>query len=170
MAELNDLLEDALEDLLESNKEQPAETTEAKNKTKTTATKEEPSTSNVEDEIREHFERLAPRLEEEMQEGAVPQIFGMMQNLISKELLYPALKDLLPKFEDWLKKDLSEDDRQRYTKQKDLIREMVETFEDDSLTPQQMFERNLELMERMQALGSPPSDLTVPDGQNCSIM
>lgn len=175
MAELNDLLEDALDDLLQSNNESKQEETSKK--------QEQPSsTANVEEEIREHFERLAPQLQEEMlggggsgpgvggAEGAVPQIFGMMQNLISKELLYPALKDLLPKFEEWLKRDLSAEDRDRYGQQKDLIREMVEIFEDDSLTSQQMFERNLELMEKMQALGSPPQDLTVPDGQNCAII
>lgn len=105
---------------------------------------------------------------------SVPQIFEMMQTLLSKELLYKALKELLPKFEDWLEKNLatlSKDDRRRYKKQMSKIREIIDVFDDESLKDEEKFERNLELMEQMQSLGAPPEELTVPDGMSkCSIM
>jgi len=105
---------------------------------------------------------------------SVPQIFDLMQNLLSKELLYPALKDLAPKFEDWLQKNLahlSKEDRKRYKKQIRKIHEIIEVFDDETLDNQERFEKNLDLMEQMQALGAPPEELTVPEGMNrCSIM
>lgn len=105
---------------------------------------------------------------------SVPQIFDLMQNLLSKELLYPALSDLAPKFDQWLEKNLaslSKEDRRRYKKQVSKIKEIIEVFDDESLDDQERFEKNLELMEQMQALGAPPEELTVPEGMNrCSIM
>lgn len=105
---------------------------------------------------------------------SVPQIFDLMQNLLSKELLYPALKDLAPKFDEWLQKNLanlSKDDRRRYRKQINKIHEIIEVFDDETISDQERFEKNLELMEEMQALGAPPEELTVPEGMNrCSIL
>lgn len=105
---------------------------------------------------------------------SVPQIFDLMQNLLSKELLYPALKDLEPKFAEWMEKNLaklSKDDRRRYEKQMGKIREIIDVFDDESLQDKERFEKNLELMEQMQSYGAPPEELTVPDGMSrCSVM
>lgn len=136
-----------------------------------------------EEEMNKFFENMAKELEgikinpEEAQtkiNETVPQIFGLMQNLLSKELLYPALKDLSPKFDEWLLKNgqtLSNTDRTRFKDQKNIIDKIIEVFDDETLDNQQIFERNLDLMEKMQSLGSPPEELTVPGGpERCSIM
>lgn len=136
-----------------------------------------------EEEMNKFFENMAKELNsikinpEEAQtkiNETVPQIFDLMQNLLSKELLYPALKDLSPKFEEWLEKNsrnLSEKEVTRFKDQKNIIDEIIEVFDDESLDNQQRFERNLDLMEKMQSLGSPPEELTVPGGPDrCAIM
>lgn len=105
---------------------------------------------------------------------SVPQIFDLMQNLLSKELLYPALKDLAPKFQEWLQKNsttLSTEDKRRYKRQMAKINEIIDVFDDESLDSQERFEKNLELMEQMQTLGAPPEELTVPEGMSkCTVM
>lgn len=136
-----------------------------------------------EEQMNKFFENMAKELEgikinpEEAQSKineTVPQIFDLMQNLLSKELLYPALKDLSPKFDEWLEKNgqtLSAKEKTRFKEQKTIIDEIIEVFDDETLDNQQRFERNLDLMEKMQSLGSPPEELTVPGGpERCSIM
>lgn len=159
-----------------------------KNKSKkssnvTSAPKASQSGMIDEDEMNRFFESMTAQLNdiridpEEAREEinkSVPQIFDLMQNLLSKELLYPALTDLMPKFDEWMVKNdshLSDEDKQRYNDQRNIIKEMIHVFDDESLEASERFERNLNLMERMQSLGSPPSELTVPGGMDkCSIM
>lgn len=139
-----------------------------------------------EEEMNRFFETMTAQLKAELPKidpeeartklttETVPQLFDLMQNLLSKELLYPALKDLSPKFEEWLEKNrptLSKADRKRFRKQKDIINEIIYVFDDESLGDQERFEKNLDLMEKMQSLGSPPEELTVPEGMGkCSVM
>lgn len=139
-----------------------------------------------EEEMNRFFETMTAQLKAELPKidpeeaqaklttETVPQLFDLMQNLLSKELLYPALKDLAPKFEEWLEKNrpnLSKSDKKRYRKQKDIINEIINVFDDESLGDQERFEKNLDLMEKMQSLGSPPEELTVPEGMGkCSVM
>lgn len=139
-----------------------------------------------EEEMNRFFETMTAQLKAELPKidpeeartklttETVPQLFDLMQNLLSKELLYPALKDLSPKFEEWLEKNrpnLSKADKKRFRKQKDIINEIIYVFDDESLGDQERFEKNLDLMEKMQSLGSPPEELTVPEGMGkCSVM
>lgn len=49
-----------------------------------------------------------------------PFMQGMMQSLLSKDVLYPPLKDLVDKYPDWLdekKSSLASVDFERYTRQ-----------------------------------------------------
>lgn len=143
------------------------------------------STSDIDEEMNRFFASMTEKLKTELPKidpseaqarisESVPQIFDLMQNLLSKELLYPALKDLSPKFEEWLQKNLatlSKNDRRRYKGQLSKIHAIIDVFDDESLEDQERFEKNLELMEQMQSLGAPPEELTVPDGMSkCSIM
>lgn len=168
---LNDLLDDALNDLLGDDEK------EVKGKENPVGVDEE--------EMNKFFENMAAQLKAELPtidpkeaqakiNESVPQIFDLMQNLLSKELLYPALKDLSPKFDEWLQKNtvnLSKADKKRYKKQRDIINEIIYVFDDETLDAQERFEKNLDLMEKMQTLGSPPKELTVPEGMSkCSIM
>lgn len=130
--------------------------------------------ASMTEKLRSELPQMDPREVQAQLSDSVPQIFDLMQNLLSKELLYPALKDLEPKFKEWLERNLAtlgKDDRRRYKKQMGKIREIIQVFDDESLEDQERFEKNLELMEQMQSYGAPPEELTVPDGMSkCSIM
>lgn len=103
----------------------------------------------------------------------MPLITNMMQNLLSKEVLYPALKDLTVRYPEWLeehKGDLKEDEISRYEKQLDLMRNVCQEFEAESSedldsVKNERFQRILSLMQQMQECGSPPKELVgdVPD-------
>ncbi|XP_038219845.1 peroxisomal biogenesis factor 19 [Zerene cesonia] len=67
----------------------------------------------------------------------VPFMQGMMQSLLSKEVLYPSLKELVDKYPAWL----------------DANRGKIEAKE------LERFEKQQELMQRMQDLGQPPTEL-----------
>lgn len=197
---LNNLLEDALTDLLDDSQEvgqAKVEVVEDVEKianidpkcSKTSETmkpkKKAPKAGPVDEEEMDRFfanmtEQLKadlPKLDPEEAQAkineSVPQIFDLMQNLLSKELLYPALNDLSPKYDEWFQKHqskLSKSDKKRYSKQRDLIKEIITNFDDESMDTQNKFVKNLDLMEQMQSLGPPPDELTVPGGPKCPIM
>lgn len=195
---LNELLDDALDDLLIDNDagdEEPTPAAATTTTTKVDTTSVGPSTKKGsqsdhdkafdEEEMNRFFANMTEQLKKELPKidpseaqarinESVPQIFDLMQNLLSKELLYPALKDLAPKFEEWLEKNsltLSKEDKRRYKKQIGKINEIIDVFDNESLDAQERFEKNLDLMEQMQSLGSPPEELTVPEGMSkCSII
>ncbi|XP_014216502.1 peroxisomal biogenesis factor 19 [Copidosoma floridanum] len=97
----------------------------------------------------------------------LPFMQGMMQSLLSKDVLYPSLKDIIDKYPAWLdekKSTLSPADFTRYEKQFELMqnvcKELEEEKEDDSEeVKRQRFEKTLSLMQEMQAYGQPPDDL-----------
>lgn len=192
-SELSKLLDEALDDLLDGKskceKQKPLETKEQVDLKEALNLKESlekiSEVGGVDDDMNKFFEELNAKLQSgEIQmdpneakarlDESVPQIFDMMQSLLSKELLLPALNDLLPKFNLWLDEksaSLSKADRKRYRKQCSVIKEILNVFDDETLDDKEKFERNMNLMEKMQSLGSPPDDLVVPtDGLNrCSI-
>jgi len=94
-------------------------------------------------------------------------ITNMMQNFLSKELLYPALKDLSGKYPEWLtenKDKISSDDLRRYERQLDLMENVCKEYEeeqesDSAQVKQDRFKRILDLMQEMQKCGAPPTDL-----------
>lgn len=65
-----------------------------------------------------------------LEEGAgdiLPFMQGMMQSLLSKEILYPSLKELVDKYPEWLEQKratLPSSDLQRYTKQLELMQKV----------------------------------------------
>ncbi|CAG2174485.1 unnamed protein product [Oppiella nova] len=103
----------------------------------------------------------------------VPLMTNMMQNLLSKELLYPALSELAEKYPIYLsenKDSLSAEDLKRYTKQMELMKEVCNEFdaekpEDSESVKKERFQRILSVMQAMQNCGSPPTQLIgdVPD-------
>lgn len=57
----------------------------------------------------------------------LPFMQGMMEHLLSKEILYPSLKELSDKYPAWLeehKGTLNSSDLQRYTKQSELMQKV----------------------------------------------
>lgn len=129
--------------------------------------------ANMTEQLKAELPKIDPEDAQAKINESFPQIIDLMQNLLSKELLYPALKDLSPKFDQWLErkdKDLTKGEKKRYKKQKDIINEIIATFDDENVDDQDKFVKNLELMEQMQSLGAPPEELTVPGQPKCPIM
>jgi hypothetical protein len=60
---------------------------------------------------------------------------GMMEQLVTKEILYQPMKDLDDQFPPWLEKNkekVSKEDMERYTKQRSLVAEIVAKFEEST--------------------------------------
>lgn len=125
----------------------------------------------------------------EGQNTFLPFMQGMMQSLLSKEVLYPSLKEILEKFPGWLQENdqkLSKEDKERFIKQKELMEEVCKELEgekeDDSVDVRRTrFEKVLTLMQKLQDYGQPPADLVgdvgpdlqmgqLPNGEQCNLM
>ncbi|XP_047038638.1 peroxisomal biogenesis factor 19 [Helicoverpa zea] len=121
----------------------------------------------------------------------VPFMQGMMQSLLSKEVLYPSLKDLVDKYPTWLaenKGKIEQSEYERFEKQQKLMEQVCSELEpeqesDPDDVKRKRFEVVLELMQKMQDLGQPPTELVgdigvpphgfaapAPDASQCSIM
>ncbi|XP_061728065.1 peroxisomal biogenesis factor 19 [Cydia pomonella] len=127
----------------------------------------------------------------ENQEGNMflPFMQGMMQSLLSKEVLYPSLKELVDKYPAWLEENkgkVPQDDYDRYCRQQELMQQVCAELEPEQETDpedvkRKRFEVVLELMQKMQDLGQPPTELVgelgapppglaAPDNAQCRLM
>jgi peroxin-19 len=104
-------------------------------------------------------------------DGIPSMLEGLMSQLMSKEVLYEPLKEINDKFPDYLSKNasqLTDEQKTRYEKQKALASRIVELFEKPNYSESDMKMKAeiLDLMNQMQALGSPPSEIMgpLPDG------
>ncbi|KAL5532238.1 PEX19 [Sanghuangporus sanghuang] len=91
----------------------------------------------------------------------------MMQQLMSKEVLYEPLKELHDKFPGYLSENeqkLSSEDKTRYQNQMTRISAIVKIFEDPSYKEdnQEKGTQIVSLMNEMQSFGSPPSEIMGP--------
>lgn len=101
------------------------------------------------------------------QNGFIPFMQGMMQSLLSKEVLYPSLKDILEKFPEWLRENESKitpEEKERYQSQQKLMEDVCKELEsendaDGADMKRQRFEKVLNLMQKLQDYGQPPPDL-----------
>ncbi|KAL4711373.1 hypothetical protein ACJJTC_019214 [Scirpophaga incertulas] len=122
----------------------------------------------------------------------VPFMQGMMQSLLSKEVLYPSLKELIDKYPAWLaenKGKIEQSEYERFEQQLELMQKVCTELEpeqesDPEDVKRKRFETVLELMQKMQDLGQPPTELvgdigsppqgfappTGQDAAQCSIM
>lgn len=97
----------------------------------------------------------------------LPLMQGMMQNLLSKDVLYPALKDLREKYPGWLednKVSLTSEEFARYDNQYKVVGRICSEYEAESSSDsddvrKKRFEKLLGLMQQMQECGQPPSEL-----------
>ncbi|KAI2667720.1 Peroxisomal biogenesis factor 19 [Labeo rohita] len=100
----------------------------------------------------------------------LPIMQSIMQNLLSKEVLYPSLKEITEKYPEWLesnKQSLPTDQFTRYEQQYKIMGEICTQFEKDG-DKDSTFENILELMQKLQDLGQPPKELAgeAPPGLN----
>lgn len=125
----------------------------------------------------------------------LPFMQGMMQSLLSAEVLLPSLKELSSKYPAWLSENsstLGAEDKERYENQLKLMKEVCSELEkekaDDSAdVKKERFNIVLDRMQKMQELGQPPAEIlgegaenvvpnlaTNPDGslnnEQCSLM
>lgn len=120
-------------------------------------------------------------------EDMLPMLMQFMQPLLSKEVLYPSIKDLCNKYPKWLEDNEPTSDKEefeRYTKMYDYVKEVRDHLEnqqdtDDEVTKMRKFKELMELLKKMQECGQPPDELLrdVADGNplpenngQCSLM
>ncbi|VEN61388.1 unnamed protein product [Callosobruchus maculatus] len=97
----------------------------------------------------------------------LPFMQGMMQGLLSKEVLGPSLQDFVEKFPEYIEKNkatLSPADVERYQKQKTLMEEVLtelnkESESDSNDVKKERFTKVLGLMQKLQDYGQPPPEL-----------
>nr|SZF06496.1 peroxisomal biogenesis factor 19 [Psoroptes ovis] len=119
----------------------------------------------------------------------MPLMSNIMENLLSKDFLYPTLSELRTKYPKYLsenQKSLSKDDYQRYENQLKIITKICEEFENDDYDDggnkddndeQQnrelktiRFNKILSLMQTMQTFGTPPQSLITNTSPNTEMM
>lgn len=104
----------------------------------------------------------------------MPLMSNIMENLLSKDFLYPTLSDLKEKYPGYLKENkdkIPNDDYVRYEKQFKIIVKICEEFdnENDDRNDEEKharFNRILALMQNMQSYGTPPPTLVSPTSLN----
>ncbi|KAL4657233.1 peroxisomal biogenesis factor 19 [Arapaima gigas] len=110
----------------------------------------------------------------------LPIMQSIMQNLLSKEVLYPSLKEITEKYPEWLncnRQSLPPDDYRRYEQQHKIMQEICSHFEKGGDRRQGAgdgdgnFENILDLMQQLQELGQPPKELAgeAPGGMNFDL-
>ncbi|XP_003700445.1 peroxisomal biogenesis factor 19 [Megachile rotundata] len=94
-------------------------------------------------------------------------IHGTLQQLFSKEILYPSLKELADKYPEWLeekKATISSSDLQRFTKQLELIQQVRSEFDkeadgDSEEIKKKRFVTVASLMQKVSRCGELPEEL-----------
>ncbi|XP_033758546.1 peroxisomal biogenesis factor 19-like [Pecten maximus] len=117
-----------------------------------------------EDELMKAFTSMGL---EEGQDGFMPMMQGMMKNLLSKDVLYPSLKEMSQKYPKWLEENQDKTEKsqlEKYQSQLTIIQDICEEFEKekDSETEEVKklrFEKIVDKMQKMQELGQPPKDI-----------
>lgn len=97
----------------------------------------------------------------------LPVMQNMMKTLLSKEVLYPSLKEISQKYPKWLEENEGKTEKElieNYTLQYNLMKTICQEFEkettaDSEDTKNHRFKRILELMQEMQELGQPPKEI-----------
>ncbi|CAD5115910.1 DgyrCDS4844 [Dimorphilus gyrociliatus] len=109
---------------------------------------------------------------------------NMMKTLLSKDLLYPSLTELRDKYPSWLVENeskLSKEDKDRFKKQSDIVKQLVEIYDEEKESDsdemkKQRFEKLMNLMQDMQSCGHPPKEIVGDvdpidlSANQCSVM
>ncbi|XP_075139356.1 peroxisomal biogenesis factor 19 isoform X2 [Leptodactylus fuscus] len=115
-------------------------------------------------------------MEELEGEGNIlPFMQNIMQNLLSKEVLYPSLKEITDKFPEWLQahqETLPPEEYHKYQEQHNLMARICQHFESEQSGDEAArFEAVMDLMQQLQELGHPPKELAgdSPPGLNFDL-
>ncbi|KAH3704464.1 peroxisomal biogenesis factor 19-like [Dreissena polymorpha] len=101
------------------------------------------------------------------EDSFMPMMQNMMKTLLSKDILYPSLKEISEKYPVWLLENkirITDAQYSSYSKQNDLIKDILvqfdmETPSDTDDIKKQRFETIMDLMQKMQDLGQPPKEI-----------
>uniref|UniRef100_A0A8C5KQ08 Peroxisomal biogenesis factor 19 n=1 Tax=Jaculus jaculus TaxID=51337 RepID=A0A8C5KQ08_JACJA len=109
----------------------------------------------------------------------LPIMQSIMQNLLSKNVLYPSLKEITEKYPEWLQshqESIPPEQFEKYQEQHSVMGKICEQFEaetptDTEATQKARFEMVIDLMEQLQDLGHPPKELAgeMPPGLNFDL-
>ncbi|EDW80212.1 uncharacterized protein Dwil_GK21085, isoform A [Drosophila willistoni] len=102
----------------------------------------------------------------------LPFMEGMMQTLLSAEILLPSIKELLEKYPKYLEENdakLSTEDKERFQKQLELYKIIeghlqAESPEDSSAVKREKFRVVLDDMRKLQDYGQPPAEILAETG------
>ncbi|KAG8238701.1 hypothetical protein J437_LFUL018391 [Ladona fulva] len=97
----------------------------------------------------------------------LPMLQTMMQSLLSKDVLLPALQDIVEKYPGWLEENkpkLQESEYQKFEQQYRLMCQVCEELKKEQESDSEdvkrgRFDKILELMQKMQDCGQPPKEL-----------
>ncbi|KAJ3213530.1 hypothetical protein HK099_007352 [Clydaea vesicula] len=135
-----------------------------------------------------NMEQMMKDLEGLMSTGEMDSMFNfdkMLQNFISRDLLFEPMKELSLKYPDWLKNNSSKisiEEKKRYTSQAEIITKIVKVYNTTKVPNGEPDEEEskiiTDLMQQMQEYGNPPqelmpeiNDLDLNNGiPECSIM
>ena len=98
----------------------------------------------------------------------LPFMQGMMQTLLSADILLPSIKELIEKYPKYLEENsekLNPEDKERYEKQLELFQMLGNDLEsekpdDNAAVKQERFKRVLDNMQKLHDYGQPPDELT----------
>ena len=82
----------------------------------------------------------------------------MMQQLLSKEILYEPMKEIGERYPTWLEENkakLTDEEYTRYSNQHQFIKDLNQVYEAEP----ENFNKIVELMQKMQECGQPPNDI-----------
>jgi len=123
--------------------------------------------------------------DEDMFDKEMGMLENLMGDMLSKNMLYPPMKDLCDKYPTWIKSNrekLSEEDLKSYENQLECLKKICAEFEtetdDDSQTVKACrSQKIISYIDEMQAFGDPPADLlqpgttlgSLPNAESCCI-
>jgi len=89
---------------------------------------------------------------------------GMMDSLLSKELLYPSLIEIKNKYPAWLLQNPTHSNIDRYRNQSRVVEKLCEQFESEREDDSEQVKKKrtnsvIDLMQQMQEIGHPPEDM-----------
>ncbi|XP_043818933.1 peroxisomal biogenesis factor 19-like [Dromiciops gliroides] len=138
------------------------------------------NSSMSEEELTKAMEGLGTEEGEGEGEGNIlPIMQSIMQNLLSKDVLYPSLKEITEKYPEWLqshREALPPEQFEKYQEQHNVMGKICEQFEKETAADSEdiqkaRFEMVLDLMQQLQDLGHPPKELAgeTPPGFNFDL-
>ncbi|XP_018428436.1 PREDICTED: peroxisomal biogenesis factor 19 [Nanorana parkeri] len=114
-------------------------------------------------------------VDEDGEGNILPFMQNIMQSLLSKEVLYPSLKEITDKYPEWLqtnRESLPPEEYHKYQEQHNLMSRICQKFESEQPGEEAArFEAVMDLMQQLQELGHPPKELAgdSPPGLNFDL-